>query len=232
MWQQFVWYLKSDWGDYMRTFAVTAAVVLVTVLPSQSSPSTQPLPNAPTSIGGVNHFHTWQWLLLACAAIYFVGSWKSITMEARRRKYDPALALKYTGMFFKDYEGERKKATKVLIRFHEGKTKKWEDVPDRSEIDPILDIFDDLGFLLQGGQISDWVIYQYFSYWIHLYYQAAQGYVELRRMEDNTQWEHVPNLYDDMMKIQEYKNAQPREKLIWTHDEMIKALKDEFPPHP
>ena len=166
--------------------------------------------------------------MFGCAIIYLIGSWSSITKDAKRRKYDPTLALKYTDMFFYDLEAERRKATEVLIKFHEGKNRNWEEIPDRCEIDPVLDVFDDIGFLLQGNQMSDWVVYQYFSYWIHLYYQAAAGYVELRRMEDNTMWEHVPDLYDDSMKIQEHKNQKPRQELIWKHDELVRALKDEL----
>ena len=175
-----------------------------------------------------SHFEDWRVSIYICAVIYFIGSWSSITKDARRRKYDPTLALTYTEMFFEDLKQERKRATEVLIKFHEGKTKNWEDVPERCEIDPVLDVLDDIGFLLQGYQISDWVVYQYFSYWIHLYYQAAEDYVKLRRMEDNTLWEHLPDLYVDMMKIQEHKNGRPWQELIWKHDELVQALKDEI----
>jgi hypothetical protein len=34
-WRDFAWYLKSDWGEYVRTLAVTAAVVIATVLAGQ-----------------------------------------------------------------------------------------------------------------------------------------------------------------------------------------------------
>jgi hypothetical protein len=216
-WRDFAWYLKSDWGEYVRTLAVTTAVVMATVLAGQPAQNTSS-----------SYFSDWRIILSGCAALYLIGSWSSITKDARRRKYDPTIAIKYTEIFFKDLESERRKATEVLIKFHEDKNKNWEDIPDRCEIDPVLDTFDDIGFLLQGCQMSDWVAYQYFSYWVHLYYQAAEGYVELRRMEDNTMWEHVPDLYDDLMKIQEYKNQRPKQELIWKHDELVKALKDEL----
>lgn len=229
--RDFGWCLKSDWGEYVRTFAVTAAIVWATIFATQAGPS-EPTSSVLQSPAGIqqeyrNALWHWRWMLYACAILYLVGSWSSITKDAKRRKYDPALALKYTDMFFEDLAEERKKATEVLIRYHEGKTKRWEDVSDRCEIDPILDVLDDVGFLLQGGQISNWVTYQYFSYWVHLYYQAAEGYVQLKRIEDNTLWEHLPDLYSDMMEIQEHKNRRPRQELLWKHDELVQALKDE-----
>ena len=30
------------------------------------------------------------------------------------------------------------------------------------------------------------------------------------------------------MKIQEHKNQKPRQELIWKHDELVRALKDEL----
>jgi hypothetical protein len=38
LWRTLAWYLKSDWGDYARTLAVTAAIVIVTVV---SAPAPQ-----------------------------------------------------------------------------------------------------------------------------------------------------------------------------------------------
>jgi hypothetical protein len=57
---------------------------------------------------------------------------------------------------------------------------------------------------------------------IHLYYQAAKGYVELRRSDDNTLWEHLPDLY----AIQEHKNKRPWQELIWKPEELLQALTD------
>ena len=220
-WREVLWILKSDWEQYVRTFAVTAAVVSVTIFTAQLSQHGI-IPAAFGSPPG----HSWVWYALwLCAFIYFVTSCLSITKDARRRKYDPTLALKYTDIFFEDIKDEKRKATDVLITFHSGSTK-WIDFPDACEIEPVLDVLDDLGFLLQGQQLSDWVVYQYFSFWVQLYYEASQDYIELRRSKDTTLWEHLPELYSDMMKIQSHKNKKPAAELIFG-DDLVQLLKDE-----
>jgi len=57
-------------------------------------------------------------------------------------------------------------------------------------------------------------LYQYFSYWIQLYYEASKGYIELRQDEDSTIWEHLPELYQEMMYIQSHKTKRPISDLI------------------
>ncbi len=153
----------------------------------------------------------------------YSATWK----DAYRRRFDPTLALRYTDVFFKDNAELKQKGTEVLIRYHESKSKNWGDVEDRCEIDPILDTLDDIGFLVQGHQISDWVAYQYFSYWVQLYYEAARDYIELRQKEDPTIWEHVPYLYDDMMEISAFKCKKEVAQLRFDPADLITALKDE-----
>ncbi len=237
-----VWYLKSGWEDYVRTGVITAAVVAVAVftatpaLPSKlTAPSTPQQSKSEEARASIAVEHSWfWWTIWACAAAYAVSSWSSIIKDAKRRRYDPTLALKYNDILFKDNADEREIATKVLIKFHTG-TVKWENFDERPKVDPVLDTLDDIGFLFQGDQISDRVVYQYFSYWVQLYYEAAEGYIKWRRDKDDSIWEHLPGLYDEMMKIMAWKNKTTVAKSVLGDAKLLKYLKEELdamPPKP
>jgi hypothetical protein len=65
---------KSDWGQYMRTATVTAAIVIVTAFSSPSAqnesiPSSSSV-TAPASTTTRNHFWDWRLWLSACAVLY------------------------------------------------------------------------------------------------------------------------------------------------------------------
>jgi hypothetical protein len=203
----------------VNLLVVTAAAVTATIY--SSSNSTQ-------MTGSSQAFHlAFAVVLIACAILYAITTWSSVWKDVYRRQYDPTLALKYMDVFFKDIQAERQRGTEVLVRFHTVATKDWKDIQDRCEIDPILDVLDDIGFLLQGHQISDRIAYQYFSYWVQLYYEAAKGYIELRRSENPTIYEHIPDLYDDMMKIEAHKTGNPKSQLVFGR-ELLGALQDEI----
>jgi len=210
------WHLLSSWEAYLSTFALTCAAVSASVYHK-----TTPQSNSdwfPITIG-------------VCVFAFCVSAWNAIRKDAYRRTFNPDLALRYTDIFYKEIEEERKAGTRVLISYHEvGKTE-WKDITDAPQIEPILDVLDDLGFLLQGHQISEWVVWQYFSFWIQLYYEASREYIAWKRAKDPTLWEHLPNLYSDMMKIYAHKTGRSELDLV-LGKELLRMLKDELDMQP
>jgi len=216
--REFAWIFKSEWGSAVNMLLVAILAVSATIYASPD-PSLTPSPNSTAP-------HPWfPFVLIACLIGYAITTWFSIWKDAYRRKYDPTLALKYTDIFFKDNKEEKHRATEVLIRFHQG-TKKWKDIENSSEIEPVLDVLDDIGFLLQGYQISDWVVYQYFSFWIQLYYEASREYIEMVRNDNTTIYEHIPPLYEDMMKIEAHNTKKPESELTFGEG-LLEALRRE-----
>lgn len=211
----------------MNVLLVTGAVVAATLY---ATPDPSPTVQLATQ-AAANHSHLWFPVVIgSLAVLYSLTTWSAVWKEAYRRKFDPTLALKYTDIFFTDIEEGRIAGTKVLIAYHEN-PRPWKDVLDRCEIDPILDTLDDLGFLLQGNQIHEWTVYQYFSYWIQLYYEASKGYIDLRRYENTTIYEHLQDLYDDMMVIEAHKRGRAKTELVFG-DKLLSALKDEISMQP
>jgi len=142
-WQRINAILRSEWQEFARTFFITLAVIIATLVAAEPHLS---------SIDP----RIW-WALAFCAISYAVSSFVSIYKSAWTKRYDPTLALKYMDVFFVDIEKDRKLATEALLVFH-STSSEWRTYSNRFEIDPVLDLLDDLGFLLQGEQISSWVL--------------------------------------------------------------------------
>jgi hypothetical protein len=162
------------------------------------------------STASASHWPFLRWLELS-AFLYLCSTLISIWKDSYRRRFDPTLALKYLDIFFKDNEDKKEEANKRLISYLDGTDVKFETM---EVVDDVLDLLDDIGFLVQGNQISHWVAYQYFSYWVQLYYEAARDYINhvQEREESPSIWEHVPDLYCDLMEIEVHKVRSDRKK--------------------
>ena len=212
----------------MRALLVTAvlagAAILAAPISGESVGQNLQQPPQKSTIDGRLWF---KWLVVVCSVLYLGTAVSSIRKNAKRRMYDVELAVKYTDVFFKDRKDEVTAGTKELISYH-SENKKWGDRENRYDVEPILDVLDDIGFLLHGRQISERVCYQYFSYWIQLYYEASKEYVALRQEEDRSLYEHIPDLYERMMVIMAHKCGNNATQNIYKPDKLLEALNAEL----
>ena len=208
-------------GASIAGVAVLAAILAAPALAEIGGQGTNIPPPAP-------HLPSWfTWGIIICAFFYILASVSSVWRKSKRRVFDVTLALKYTDIFFKDIKDDRIAATRALIKFHKEHAS-WETFDDAPLVDPVLDVLDDIGFLLQGHQISDWVCYQYFSFWVQLYYEASRDYVAWWRKKDDSVYEHIEPLYDDMMVIMKHKCNKHLSELTYSPANLLKALEDEI----
>jgi hypothetical protein len=117
-------------------------------------------------------------------------------------KYNVTLALNYWHLF-DDLKSQRYIAVKeVRVVFH--RPTNVMDAERFSKIEPVLDVFEDLGFLVSGQQISDVVAHHYFFHWLQLYTEPLEAI--LLTMQDNkeTAYRHILPLYDRLKIVERW----------------------------
>lgn len=97
--------------------------------------------------------------------------------------------------------------------------------PDLVNIDDALDFFEDLGFYVEGDQISPEVAHQAFYYWIEGYYTAARQYIEFRQKTSPTAWDHFKPLYDITSEVEA---SKVKDKKTPDETELQKFLEGEI----
>lgn len=121
----------------------------------------------------------------------------------QRLKYDVTIALKYEQKFFKESKPERLTAAKAILRVLDAKTEDERlQASKNSEIEPVLDIIEDIGFLVQCDQISDEVAHHYFYHWIRLYIQPLQQYFATLSREGAAEYKYTLLLFDRVRFIE------------------------------
>lgn len=144
------------------------------------------------------------------AALVFV---LQTQFEYLRRTYDVTLAERVQDDWLKS-KTERSIAA-TLLR-DEGP--RLADINHyRAKLDPIddvLDILEDLGFYLQGSQISPEVAHHFFYHWIRGYWYAARPYIEAWQREEPARWNRFRSLFDKTSEFESFVEDVPREKLI------------------
>jgi hypothetical protein len=120
--------------------------------------------------------------------------------EYRRRTYDPTWVLKFSDIF----DGEemmltRSKASRFL---KENKGQLDDEARDSPDVDDLLDFFEDLGFFMQGDQITAEAAHHAFYHWIRGYYSTTQPYLKVGREKKPPCWEHVEMLYNVTNQIE------------------------------
>jgi hypothetical protein len=130
-----------------------------------------------------------------------------------RATYDPSLALRYWEAFEKMREtGARRKAALTLRNYKDDLDKITKKRHELAPIDPVLDLFEDIGFYLRGHQISDEVVHHFFQRWIRGYYLTAKPYLIAWQNKEPAKWEHWPSLFDAVQYIErerEKKSGKP-----------------------
>ena len=111
----------------------------------------------------------------------------STFFEYRRRTHDWTLIFQYADTFDEMTE-QRVAAARFLL----DKTRNLEE--DCGELEDILDIFEDMGFYIEGDQLSSEVVHHTFDYWIRAFCQAAESYIKDRQRKEPLQWGHLDGL--------------------------------------
>jgi hypothetical protein len=101
-------------------------------------------------------------------------------------------------------------------------------IKEFSDADAIIDFIDDIGFLVQGHQISDWVAYHFFFHWIQIYYESFEPYITSSRRNNPAVWEYVKPLYDDLVVIEAHKSKIAKEKVPLEKAELVRRLRAEL----
>jgi hypothetical protein len=144
------------------------------------------------------------WWLILAFALSIVFLCLHTFYEYQRRTYDPTWAFQFLEEFnsddFIEYRGTAATLLKDSVRMEMHLREK--NLKPLTDIDPVLDMFDSIGFYHHGGQISSEVVHQEFFYWIRGYYQAAHDYIEARQVQEAATWDYVPELYETCQEIE------------------------------
>jgi hypothetical protein len=177
---------------------------------------------------------TFGWPLYAIGIIVICLLGLRAWSEYRQQTYDPKWM---SSMFWNEFDSEwtqaaRCSAAKTLKIYGGEKLRlalKAENLdlehPNLVNIDDTLDFFEDLGFYVEGDQISPEVAHQAFFYWIEGYYLASKDYIEFCQKTNTTAWDHIKPLYEVTREV-EAKKVKKRKTL--NESEMRRFLEGEI----
>jgi hypothetical protein len=118
--------------------------------------------------------------------------------EYRKRTYEPTWGLKFVDDFFsRDMRHTRRRAAEAL-KPNLSNTAELKS----SDLDEVIDFFEQLGFYMRGDQITPEVAHHSFHYWICGYYSAAKDYIGTVRKTNVSSWEHVELLFEMTHEIE------------------------------
>jgi hypothetical protein len=191
-------------------------------------------------IGLPDKLNTWAstrliWVVGVLAVVLLVlRAWS----EYRQQTYSPQWM---SSMFWNQFDDDSTKDARILaaktLKAYEGEKlrlalgSKDPDLehPDLVNIDEALDFSEDLGFYVEGDQISPEVAHQAFYYWIEGYYTAAKEYIAFCQKTSPTAWDHFKPLYDvtsevEVSKVKDKKDLDEKELRKFLEGEI--TLKD------
>jgi len=130
-------------------------------------------------------------------------------LNCRNFKYDVSLAVTYAKILFDDSKAIRFVASeKVLLVLSETDKNRKLELSRDVEIEPILDILEDVGFLVHGGKMSDEVAFHYFSHWIVIYLEPIEPYLLSLKEAGKTKYCNLIPLLDRMRFIESSKTQK------------------------
>ncbi|MCC8956159.1 hypothetical protein H8B02_22830 [Bradyrhizobium sp. Pear77] len=136
---------------------------------------------------GLGNALVWGVLVLAILLLLF-----QMRAEYRKRTYDPTWVLKFVDYFHED--------TMRSVRCHASDYLKTNAAQvancESTDIDDLLDFFDQVGFYLQGDQITAEAAHHAFHHWIRGYWSAARDYVRAKQNDEPCLWEFVEVVFD------------------------------------
>ncbi len=216
---------RRVWSSGSPILLATIPVVLAAIpvlVSGISSPETTTKPSSAPIPISITFQHTWVLLIgVLAAAVLLAMRWRS---EYRRRTFDPTWVLKFGDTFD---SGEMKKTRAAAARDLKRNASKLGDTDYLSgNIDDVLDFFDDLGFYVQGDQLTPEVTHHAFYYWVRGYYLAARPYLEHAQIDRPNQWQWVPWLFEATHEL-ETKNNHAGAKRNLSDSEMRQFIAEE-----
>jgi hypothetical protein len=142
----------------------------------------------------------------------------SARFEYKRRTHDWKLIQIYQSMFDSIIATKRPKAAAFLLGDMKGAC---------CDLDDILDIFEDLGFYLEGDQVSSEVVHHHFEHWIRIYCQKSEKYVKDIQKDEPLQWEHLESLLYAVSKIEMRKRGIKKIEQLRLSEETLKRRLEE-----
>ena len=134
------------------------------------------------------------WIVGVVAFVVLAVLYMRARAEYERRTYDPTWAFQFDDRFnSSEMKCLRSKAA-ATIKERFGRLR--EENSKLSDIDDVLDFFEDLGFYTEGHQLTPEVVHHTFYYWIERYYLSARDYIEFKQQDRPTVWDHVKYIYE------------------------------------
>lgn len=131
--------------------------------------------------------------------------------QYQNRTYDPMWALRFQTIF-DDMQGKRQKAAQALLK-HNGDRKNVDaHMSELSDVDDVLDFFEDIGFYVKGGQISAEVAHHHFYHWIRGYWKASRNYIEACQEFEPARWVHICDLFETTCEIEISQTKKSKEQ--------------------
>lgn len=158
--------------------------------------------------------------ILLALAFLAIQAWA----EYRRRSFDPTLMLHYQEKWDKLTE-ERRAAAETLLNRADDLSKIQQFKTDLDSIDEVLDVLDDIGFYVNGDQISPEVAHQHLHHWIRGYWSAAKGYIDAWRVEEPLRWQHIETLFEEVERVEQALRGRAKGRL--TSEESKTFLQEE-----
>jgi|tagenome__1003787_1003787.scaffolds.fasta_scaffold20671316_2 hypothetical protein len=143
--------------------------------------------------------------------------------EYRRRTYDPTWLVRFTDEFHgEEMESIRCEASKFL------KMNAAQPAGEASsELSKLFDFFDQVGFLLQGDQISAESAHHAFHHWIRGYWPVARDYISTAQAKEGSSlWEFVEVVFDMTTQIERQRSKNPSTEL--TKEQIQEFLNEEI----
>ncbi len=138
--------------------------------------------------------------------------------------YKPELALNYQDRFEKMIT-ERSEAASALL---ESLTKGSVDATKAEKLEPILDLFEDVGFYCKNGQISADVAHHHFYHWVRIFCQDSQEYIHKRQQAEPATWEHLDFLLQKLTAIEAKKKHCSPAECRWSREKEVQYLQQEI----
>jgi len=146
----------------------------------------------------------YNWLFVTVGALGLLVVVLQTWTNYHRLKYDVVgVALKYVDLFFKDSRTERLAAARAVLAVLDAQDEKHrKPASENKDIEPVLDIIEDLGFLVYGNQISDEVVHNYFYHWIRMYLEPLEENLRVLHATDKAEYKYTLRLFDRLRFIE------------------------------
>jgi len=152
-------------------------------------------------------------LLLVIAVLVF-----RIFFEYQRRTYDLATVNPLVIRFESD--SMEKNFTLGARRTLEIISQGWQNVDHATDVEPVLDFLEDIGFALNMNQISDELAHHYFYPSVQAYFLMLKDYIkENQKTYGKATWQYIEPLFERTFLIEhkldrEAQKHPPKEEII------------------